>query len=179
MRIGTTARRKPGNANPISMGIIFAIIGAAVFFLFALPPLQYSIASKTWPSVPGTITRSEVDVWKRDGKTHYEPDIAYSYTVDGKKYSSAKITVGDAPLDNNVSAAKRLQAEYPVGTEVPVYYDPELPGSSALEPGTKAGDYMLAGFAAIFFLVGLFALNRGIKARRSAAEAKNNYVSNS
>lgn len=70
MRIGTTPRRKPGNANPISLGIIFAIVGAAVFILFALPPLQYSIASKTWPTVQGTITRSEVDVWKRDGKTH-------------------------------------------------------------------------------------------------------------
>ncbi len=178
MRIGTTRNRNPGNANPISLGIIFAIVGAAVFLLFALPPLQYSVASKDWPSVQGTITRSEVDIWKRDGNTHYEPDIAYSYTVDDKKYSSSKITVGDPPLDNNVTKAKQVQAEYPVGKEVVVYYDPELPESSALKPGTKTGDYMLAGIATIFFFVGLFALSRGIKAKRNVAEAKNNYVTN-
>ena len=169
MRIGTTTKRKPGKANPIIIGIIFAIVGAAIFFLFALPPLQYSYASKSWPAVPGTITRSEVDVWQRDSQTHYQPDIAYSYTINGEKYTSSKITIGDPPLDNNVTRAKRLQSEYPVGKEVSVYYDPELPESSALKPGSKSGDYMLAGFAAIFFFVGLVALFQGLKARRIAA----------
>ena len=165
-------RRQPGNANPVTLGIIFTLVGGAVFFLFALPPLQYSNTSKSWPTVPGTITRSEVDVWRRDGKTHYQPDIGYTYSVDGKKYSSSKITVGEPPLDNNVTPAKRLQAEYPVGKEVVVYYDPELPESSALKPGTKTGDFLLAGIAAIFFFVGLITLNQGLKAKRRAAEAK-------
>ena len=133
IRIGSPRTRKPGNANPVTMGILFAVIGAAVFIFFALPPLQYSATAKSWPSVPGTITRSEVKVWKRDGNTHYESDIAYSYTVEGKNYSSTKITVGDGSLDNNVSKAKRLQAEYPVDKEVDVYYDPGLPESAVLD----------------------------------------------
>ncbi|HZK61325.1 MAG TPA: DUF3592 domain-containing protein [Anaerovoracaceae bacterium] len=173
MRIGNTRTRKPGNANPVTLGIIFAIVGGAIFFLFALPPLQYSNTSKSWPTVPGTITRSNVDIWRSDGKTHYQPDIAYNYAVDGKKYSSSKITVGDPPLDNNVTLAKRLQAEYPAGKEVVVYYDPELPESSALKPGTKTGDYLLAAIAAIFFFVGLFALYQGLKAKKRVAEVKN------
>ncbi|MBN2763381.1 MAG: DUF3592 domain-containing protein [Bacteroidales bacterium] len=173
MRIGSAHTQKPGNANPITLGLIFAIVGGAIFFLFALPPLQYSGTSKKWPTVSGEITRSEVKVWRSDGKTHYQPDIAYAYSIDGKNYNSSKITVGDPPLDNNVTPAKRLQAEYPVGKEVVVYYDPELPESSALKPGNKAGDYLLAGFAAIFFFVGIFALYQGLKAKRSAAEVKN------
>ena len=100
MRFGNVTTRRPGNANPITMGIIFALVGGAIFFLFALPPLQYSVTSKSWPTVPGTVTRSEVDVWKSDGKTHYQPDIAYAYTVDGKKYTSAKITVSTIILSN-------------------------------------------------------------------------------
>jgi hypothetical protein len=170
MRIGHTRNKKPGNANPITLGIIFALAGGAVFFLFALPPLQYSNTSKSWPTVPGTITKSEIDTWRSDSKTHYQPDIVYAYSVDGKKYTSSKITVGDPPLDNNVTPAKRLQAEYPVGKEVVVYYDPELPGSAALKPGTKTGDYLLAGIAGIFFFAGLLAIYQGVKGKRHAAE---------
>jgi len=173
MRFGNVTTRRPGNANPITLGIIFAIVGGGIFLLFALPPLQYSNTSRSWPSVPGTITRSEVNIWRSDSKTHYQPDIAYAYFIDGKKYTSSKITVGDPPLDNNVTPAKRLQAEYPVGKEVVVYYDPELPESAALQPGTKSGDYLLAGICAIFFFAGLLTLYQGLKAKRLAAEAKN------
>jgi hypothetical protein len=162
--------RTTGNANPISLGIIFALAGGAVFFLFALPPLQYSNTSESWPSVPGIITRSEVYISRSDGKTHYQPDIAYAYYVGGKKYTASKITVGDPPLNNNVAPAKLLQAEYPVGKEVIVYYDPELPESSALRPGTKTGEYLLAGFAAIFFFTGLMAIHKGLKDKRHATE---------
>lgn len=172
MRFGNTRTRKPGNANPITLGLIFAIVGGAIFFLFALPPLQYAGTSKSWPTVPGIITRSEISVWKKDSQTHYQPDIAYSYIIDGKKYSSAKITVGEPPLDNNVSKAKNIQAKYPVGKEVTVWYDLELPGSSALEPGIKSGDIMLASISILFFAVGLFALYKGLKAKRQASEAK-------
>lgn len=172
IRFGSARTRRPGNANPITLGIIFALVGAAIFFFFALPPLQYSATSKSWPSVPGTITKSEVQVFKRDGNTHYQPDIAYSYTVEGKKYTASKITVGDGALDNNVSKAKRLQAEYPAGKEVDVYYDPDLPESAVLQPGTKSGDLMLAGISALFFFVGLLAVYQGVKAKQRAAEAK-------
>ena len=172
MRIGSIHTRKPGNANPVTLGIIFALVGGAVFFLFAWPPLQYANTSKGWPSVPGIITKSEISIWRSDSKTHYQTDIAYAYSVDGKKYTSSKITVGDPPLDNNVAPAKRLQTKYPVNKEVTVYYDPELPDSSALEPGTKTGDYLLAVIAAIFFFVGLIALFQGMKAKKRAAESK-------
>ncbi|HKK43325.1 MAG TPA: DUF3592 domain-containing protein, partial [Bacteroidales bacterium] len=96
--------------------------------------------------------------------------IAYAYSVGGKKYTASKITVGDPPLNNNVAPAKLLQAEYPVGKEVIVYYDPEVPESSALMPGTKTGVYLLAGIALIFFFVGLLAIYQGLKEKRHAAE---------
>ncbi len=172
MRFGYTRTRKPGNANPITLGLIFAIVGGAIFFVFALPPLQYASTSKSWPTVPGIVSRSEVSVWKKDSQTHYQPDIAYSYTIDGKKYSSSKITVGEPPLDNNVSKAKSVQAKYPVGKEVKVWYDPELPESAALEPGIKTGDIMLASISILFFAVGLFAIYKGLKAKRQVSEAE-------
>ncbi|MEE4214464.1 MAG: DUF3592 domain-containing protein, partial [Bacteroidales bacterium] len=164
--IGTRTTRKPGNANPVTLGIIFALVGGAIFFVFALPPLQYASSSKSWPTVQGVITRSDIDVWTRDGKTHYQPDIAYTYSVDGKKYSSSKINAGEQAMDNNVNSAKKIQTKYPAGKEVTIWYDPGLPASSALEPGIKTGDILLASIAAIFFLVGIFSFYKGLKAKK-------------
>jgi len=175
MRFGNVTTRRPGNANPITLGTIFALVGAAIFFFFALPPLQYSNSSKSWPIVQGIVTRSEIDVWSSNGRTHYEPKIAYTYIVDGKKYTSSQIEAGDPAPDNNVTHAKRLQAEYPVDSEVTVYYDPELPESAALQPGSNGIDYLPAAMCGIFFLVGLITLYQGLKARKRAAEEKNAY----
>jgi len=165
MRFGNVRTRRPGNANPITLGIIFALVGAAIFFFFALPPLQYSHSSKSWPTVQGIVTRSEIDVWSSDGRTHYEPKIAYNYIVDGKKYTSSQIKAGDPVPDNNVTNAKRLQAEYPVGKSVDVFYDPEVPSSSALRPGIQKNDILLAVILGIFPLMGILIFISGVRAK--------------
>lgn len=157
--------KKPGKANPIVLGIIFIIAGGITFFLFALPPLQYANTSKSWPSVSGEVIKSEIDTWQKDGKTHYTPKIVYTFTVDGKKLTSSKITVGDSPFDSNISPAKRVQAEYPVGKQVDVFYDPEVPSSSALKPGIQKNDIILGGITGIFLVVGILMLFSGIKTK--------------
>ncbi|MBS0009949.1 MAG: DUF3592 domain-containing protein, partial [Bacteroidales bacterium] len=166
MRIGTRPKtRKPGKANPIVLGLLFIVIGGFVFFMWGLPPMQYAAASKAWPSVPGKITRSEVETYRKDGKTQYLPDIAYNYTVDGKQYASSKVTVGDPPSTSNISPAKRLQSEYPVGKEVEVYYDPEVHSSSTLKTGIQRNDIMLAVITGAFPFFGILILGSGIRAK--------------
>lgn len=168
MRIGTKPTRKPGKANPIVLGLAFIIIGGFVFFMWGLPPMQYASASKNWPSVQGKITRSEVDTYRKEGKTQYLPDIAYNYTVDGKQYASSKVTVGDPPSTSNISPAKRLQSEYPVGKEVEVYYDPEVHSSSTLKTGIQRNDIMLAVITGIFPFLGIFVFAGGLKSKRKS-----------
>jgi hypothetical protein len=73
-----------------------------------------------------------VETYRKDGKTQYLPCKTQTYTITGKKYTSSKVTVGDPPSSFNVSPAKRAQAEYLVGEDVIVYYDPEVHSSSAL-----------------------------------------------
>jgi len=173
MKIGAPGTRKPGKANPIVLGSLFILIGGIVFFMWGLPPLKYSNASKTWPSVPGEITRSELETYRKDGKTQYLPDIAYKYNVDGKDYSSSKVTVGDPPFTGSISPAKRIQNYYPVGKNVDVFYDPEVPSSSALRPGIQKNDILLAVITGIFPLMGILILISGIRAkiRKSFAES--------
>lgn len=136
--------------------------------MWGLPPLEYSNTSKNWPSVPGEVIKSEVETHRSDGETHYLPDIVYTYAVDGKTYTSSKITVGDPPLDSNISPAKRAQAEYPVGKAVDVYYDPEVPSSSALKPGIRKNDIGLALITGLFPFIGILVFFSGLRAKRHA-----------
>jgi len=154
--------RKPGKANPVTLGLLFMIFGGIVFFVWGVPPLQYSKQSAGWPSVQGTITKSEIETWRRDGKTYYQPNIVYAYEVNGKKLTSSKVTVGDPPSQTNMSPAKRIQNEYPVGSAVHVYYDPEAPASAALKPGIQKNDILLAVITGIFPLMGIFIFISGI-----------------
>lgn len=165
MRIGSRPARKPGKANPIVLGLLFILIGGFVFFMWGLPPLKYASASRAWPSVPGEITRSEVETYRKDGKTQYLPDIAYKYNIDGKNYTSSKVTVGDPPYTSNISPTRRLQAEYQVGKSVDIYYDPEVPSSSALSPGIQKNDILLAVILGIFPLMGILIFISGVRAK--------------
>lgn len=167
MRITGTriSTKKPGKANPIALGLLFTIFGGVTFFLWGLPPLQYSNTSKNWPSVTGTVTQSEISTWRKDGKTHYQPKIVYTYIVDDKTYTSSKITVGDSPFDTNISPAKDIQQEYPVGKIVDVFYDPEAPASAALKPGIQNSDLAVAGITGIFLVIGILLIFSGMKTR--------------
>jgi len=164
--------RTPKNANPITLGILFAIAGGITFFAWGLPPLQLSSTSMSWPMVQGTITKSEIDIWRSDGITHYQPDIVYDYTVDGKNYSSSKITVGDQSLDNSTSPAKSIRQKYPVDKQVEVYYDPELPASSALKRGIEKDDLVLAAITLLFLVIGLLVVFSGLRTKRRAGDVK-------
>ncbi|MEE4178634.1 MAG: DUF3592 domain-containing protein [Bacteroides sp.] len=149
------------------MGIIFTLAGVLMFYFFGLPPLKYAFESKSWPSTEGTITKSEVETWMKDGKTQYGALIAYTYQVEGKAHISHQVGVNSTSSNSNMSAVKSLVQEYPVGTMVDVYYDPEVPDSAALIPGVRAGDVALAGGMLLFAIIGLLVLFRIIKPTRS------------
>ena len=162
---------RPRQANASLFGIIFTLVGALMFYFFGLPPLKYAYESKSWPSTSGTITKSEVDTWLKDGKSQYAAVIKYNYEVEGKQYEAYNIGVNNSSSNSNMSAAKDRVQEYPVGKTVDVFYDPELPDSAALLPGVRAGDMAIAGGMLLFAIIGLLVLFRIIKPTRSYSNA--------
>lgn len=167
----TTPKNRPGISNTIAFGIIFTLVGALSFYLFGWPTLKYAYESKSWPSTSGIVTKSEVDTWMKDGKTQYGAVIKYTYQLEGKEYISYNIGVNNSSANNNMSAAKELVQEYPVGKTVDVFYDPELPEAAALKPGVRAGDIAIAGGMLLFAIIGLLVLFRIIKPTRSYSNA--------
>jgi len=160
-----------GISNTIAFGIIFTLVGALTFYFFGWPPLKYAYESESWPMTSGIVIKSEVDSWMKDGKTQYGAVIKYSYQVDGKEYFAYGIGVNNSSANINMSAAKALVQEYPVGKTVDVYYDPELPDAAALKPGVRAGDIAIAGGMLLFAILGLLVLFRIIKPTRSYSNA--------
>jgi hypothetical protein len=91
---------------------------------------------KGWPVVRGKVVESGTESYRRAFKgrtsTYYAPVVEYSYLVNGHEYRSRQIKLDDKD-EGTRAEAERIAARYPKGSDVDVHYDPEYPGSAALE----------------------------------------------
>jgi hypothetical protein len=127
--------------------------------LFAPPNLRRAVlgqASTSWPSVSGKIVNSELVVGgDSDDTNRYSASIRYVYEVRGARH------MGDRVLfyyrwrfegrTNDRGSVEAVVRRYPVGREVPVYYDPRDPSTSVLEPGLVRVE-LIAGIVALGFV---------------------------
>ena len=161
----------------LAAGALFAI--AALFLWTGSANFRLGLASSDWPSVPGTVVRSEV------GESHgtikgtasgeqtevteaYYPIVAVRYVVGDTVYRTERIAyrsleahVGDR------SEVLAVLAGYPVGGEIPVHYDPQAPQRGVLEPGAAFGAFgasLIIGLA--LAILGVLALVFAIRTLR-------------
>ena len=95
--------------------------------------------ARTWPVANGTVRTSQ---WRQfTGKgCHYGLNLQYTYVVDGASYRGDNYRFGGECGAEVV----RIAAAHPVGSQVPVHYNPEVPARSVVEVGdlsrnTKTG----------------------------------------
>ena len=167
----TKKPEKPRKNNARSLGIIFTLVGALIFYFWGWPPLKYGWESKNWPKTNGTVTLSEVNSWLKDGKSQYEVRINYTYEVDGKKYNGSKVNPSGSYSGGNITKAKELADKFPASKTVDVYYDPELPDSAALKPGISGNDILMAALPLLFLIIGLVVLTGLVKPKRSSQQS--------
>lgn len=98
--------------------------------------------SKQWPITTGVVTES--DIYSRKSYGAYDSGetvaaVSYSYTVGVESYS------GDLYSRAFVftSKQKRLINKYPQGSQITVYYHPEKPDLSIVEPGLNISALMM------------------------------------
>jgi len=133
---------------------IFLVIGAGLSY-WGWTILQNARASASWPTADGVVTHSGVSHTKdSDGGDSYSPEITYTYTVDNVDQNNNTIKFGENSYSDS-GKADRIAATYPVGKNVAVYYDPEKPGRSVLEPGVSAGSYIVIGIGVMFIVISL------------------------
>ncbi len=143
-------------------------------FLAAIPGLfAYSLVSRwrearrasTWPEARARVTRSTVAVEHRRRTREAllvfnQPAVEYEFMVGAKKFRGRRIGIGDPPNDAVRIAA--LLARFPVGADVPVFYDPRDPADALLARELPAEErrkwIFVLLLAAICTALGLLAL---------------------
>ncbi|MFO0819399.1 MAG: DUF3592 domain-containing protein [Pirellulales bacterium] len=138
--------------------VVFFTIGAA-FGYYAYLGIREARESLQWPTTPGRITQSGVDVSisrehendsrRRRETRSYSAHVAYEYTVEGKTYTGERIAVVTDQFGSH-DWAKATTEKFPVGREVTVSYHPEHPEQCVLEPGRWGGAGIMLIVAGVF-----------------------------
>ncbi len=133
---------------------IFFIVGV-VLIIKAIRDRKKAEASTSWPSTVGTITESTIEEsYSRDEdghrETHFKPVVKYNYQVVGSTFTGDQIAFGGGSTGHYKSAQQTI-ANYPVGTQVTVYYNPEKPEEVVLERRAASSKTML--IIGVVFLV--------------------------
>lgn len=146
--------------NALSTGLTAAvlfIVGQGTL-LFVLSAAVISISSSSWPTIPGEIVMSDPAAW---------PDIKYTYHFSNRERPftgrniRARLEFGSLQfvLDGD---RERLVNKYPKGTRVTVFYNPENPRETVLEPGFNGRFMFPLVLGYLFTLPGFFIIGRAL-----------------
>jgi hypothetical protein len=116
--------------------IAFRIFSVLMFVSGALGLLQYrrDLQTAAWPSVKGVVlhTRTRQCYFRRT-PAGLSPAVDYKYVVNGQEWIGTRLDI-----KNHCAAEEVVQnyiAEFPVGSQVLVFYNPSSPTESLLHPG--------------------------------------------
>ncbi len=132
----------------------------ALFMLFAagqsVTDLVNDMESSAWPTTSGRIISSKIEQSEESGDTYFAPSLEYEYVVDERNYRSKRIRFGDfvPALPGTTAEAEEVSLRYTSGKSVQVYFDPDDPSLSVLEPG--AGKIRILTILAIWVIMLVF-----------------------
>lgn len=121
-----------------------------------LMPQVYLSALLQWRSegfsrVEGEMTKCELDDFGTDGESQLV--VAYRYQVDGREYLGNTLCFAVRLFGTSDELHERRAKFWGVGRFVDVYYDPEHPQVSLLEPNLLTRDLLFLGVAVILHIV--------------------------
>lgn len=122
--------------------IIVALVGCGIWLLYGERDLiRLGLSSYKWATTEGMIVDSKDNSFTIAGidrtstgvvpVEYKETAHVYEYVVDGRTYRSSAYCFG--------SWADSAGAAYLIGTQVPVYYDPQHPEVAVLKRGLQTG----------------------------------------
>jgi hypothetical protein len=141
-------------------GVVLGLVGVGLLGA-GLWTIGRAVASRWWPTVPGVVVSSGVEV--HDGRndvdevpvTTYHPALRYAYEAGGRRYVGERITSGDFG-STDLEARRAVAERYPVAAAVTVHYDPDAPEDAVLEPGPVAFNLLMPCLGLVFLAGSVF-----------------------
>jgi hypothetical protein len=134
----------------------FTLTGLTIMYLGS-QNLFEAHASAKWPTTEGVIISSKVDRERRSGKHHrttnYSANIEYEFKYKENIYNGNRTAIGEYGSGNS-SHADEIVGSFPKGLKVLVYFNPNNPSESVLDPGIKGKTWLLFGAGFVFFAFG-------------------------
>ena len=160
--------KRLGPGGTIVVGVILIVIGILSAFVLGHSNMKEGDASSSWPHVEGVISVSEVtsEGTHVESTSRYHTKIIYDYVVENKTFTSDRLDFRLGGHTYDRVEARAIVAQYPKGKKIAVYYKPEDPSLSCLEPGLRVGGAFSVGIGCI--LIGIIVVASGIFAKIKA-----------
>lgn len=111
-------------------------LAALASFAWHIRLVRLAFASRTWPTVPGRLLRAEfVEDSRGWGRS---ASVSYTYKVYARKLTGSRVRFGPVWGMLSLSASWDVD-DYRSVRDLTVYYDPDEPSRSVLEPGPMPG----------------------------------------
>jgi len=112
--------------------------------------------SPNWPTADGVVTRHSIKGSSSSSSSLRGAEITYRYRIDGQAFNSRQIGFKDKWFDSVVLAKEYCEKQYPIGSSVLAYYNPERPSEAYLLHEDTEPPYALAGISTgLLFLAAL------------------------
>ena len=124
--------------------------------------------ARNWPAAKGRIIVSKVEEWHAPGKIRIARlclNMDYLYLAGSKVLEGHRLNSGWRCFASE-DHMKKVTAKYPAGKEVKVFYNPENPERSLLEPGISWSVLFLAGIGIINLSIALPLMRSGRRRTR-------------
>lgn len=121
-------------------------------------PVIADLGTSDWEPVDGIITDSGVDEsTDGEGGTNYCLWVDYQYTINNMTYDGNIISYSKDGSCNSWTDLDTADEKYPVGKNITVYVNPDIPSEAVLQTGLSGVSFFLCCFF-IFPLIGLILL---------------------
>lgn len=117
--------------------------------------LKKSRGGQNWRVTQGEIITSAISTTAThtsDDDSDYTANITYRYKVGAKDYEGHRVRFG-SPSRISGMQAEGLTGKYPVGAKISIYYDPERPSKSVLEPKNRNSVAALVALFVVFTMI--------------------------
>ena len=144
------------------IGLALAVLGGVFVWILGMGYLKAK-ETREWLAVDGVVIRSRIGERELGPgvPTEYTHDLLFEYEVAGEIYQGDRVKRRENPYFKERAKTQAWVEDWPVGSRVEVFANPEDPGEALLDHETKAPGYTI-WFPALFLIGGLVVLFRAL-----------------